>query len=132
MRSRPPTPSVLAPFLSIRYTQKWFLDFCEAVRSADGAIDTRMVYPADASVPTPVQCVFEGFKTWCVCFGGGTGEGRALLALCLLAMLQVLCRAWEGGGLARCSRSSDRYHAGWFRSRRQLLRISDVASYLAS
>ncbi|CAM9572693.1 unnamed protein product, partial [Ectocarpus sp. 4 AP-2014] len=51
--------------ISNEFTQKWFLDFCEAVRSGDGAVDTRMVYQADASVPTPVECVFEGFKTWC-------------------------------------------------------------------
>eukprot|EP00903_Cladosiphon_okamuranus_P018081 g16640.t1 len=51
--------------ISNEYTQKWFLDFCEAVRSADGASDKRMVYQADESVPTPVECVFEGMKTWC-------------------------------------------------------------------
>ena len=88
------------PFLHIRFTQKWFLDFCESVRSGDGAADTRMVYQADASVPTPVECVFEGFKTWCVFASGRTGESRASLALCLLAMRQAFPRAGgEAGAL---------------------------------
>lgn len=51
--------------ISDEYTQKWFLDFCDAIDTAEDAFDIRKVYEADDVVPVPVKCPFESFQTWC-------------------------------------------------------------------
>lgn len=57
---------VRLPLRWCRYTQKWFLDFCDAIDTAEDAFDIRKVYEADDVVPVPVKCPFESFQTWYV------------------------------------------------------------------
>lgn len=49
-----------------RYTQMWFLDFCDALGEDSEDTANLFVYEADDSVSLPIMCPLQYFKIWCV------------------------------------------------------------------